>query len=94
MKSFLHEYKLVIYGFFAVALAFTFPYAVLSYIPAKKPSQYAEISTSLNSPEFNSKLIEYYSDGKITIYENYRLEQLASEIKEEQFLSNLQKNIQ
>ncbi|MGR5465401.1 hypothetical protein ACPV5G_20910, partial [Photobacterium damselae] len=88
MKSFLHKHKLVIYGLFAVTLAFTVPYSVLSYIPVKKPSQYAEIATSINSPEFNSKLIEYYSDGKITIYENYRLEQLASEIKEEQFLSN------
>lgn len=60
-------------------------------LSSKNIMDYKEISNSLNSPEFNSKLLEFYDDGKITRYESDSLEDLALKIKEEKRLLKEQK---
>ncbi|HIF9538218.1 TPA: hypothetical protein ACX6S7_002472 [Photobacterium damselae] len=56
-------------------------------------SKYKKTAIELNSPEYDSKLIEFYEDGKITFYERLELLDLQAKIQDEQFVSQLKKAV-
>lgn len=63
-------------------------FAIFKY-PAKALVSYDRTISDLNSPEFNSKLLDYYKDGSISFYEKFQLERLENKIKDQRFESQL-----
>ncbi|EHA1082437.1 hypothetical protein I8Y06_003313 [Photobacterium damselae] len=98
MKSFFHKVKFSdicepLAGILFIPLVLLIIYWIAFCMPVDNISRYKKIVIELNSPEYNSKLIEFNDDGKITLYEQLELKSLQSKIQDEQFVSQLKKTI-
>lgn len=98
MKSFFHKMKFSdicepLAGILFIPTVLAIIYWMAFCMPVENISRYEKISIKLNSPEYNSRLIDFYEDGKITFYEQLELNSLQSKIQDEQFVSQLKKTI-
>lgn len=93
MKSFFSNIWEPLAAILFIPSVLTVVYWIAFSMPVDNISRYKKIATELNSPEYNSKLIEFYDDGKITLYEQLELRSLQSKIQDEQFVSQLKKTI-